>query len=145
MRLQEPAAKFIHTKFRSSLYHKILLHPLVKSFNRFPCCNVQIWHTFSYCRIVLNKQDKPITQVQTLIKNCQLATGIGNLKWLKCSELCAVSDEMSPLIQFRSQTAFSDSLELHLSALETADTILIKRHNTIKFLPPSLNIALWGL
>ena len=79
-----------------------------------------------------------------MIKNCQLATGIGNLKWLKCSELCAVSDEMSPPIQFRSQTAFSDSLELHLSALETADTILAKRHNTYNFLPQSLNIALWG-
>ena len=80
-----------------------------------------------------------------MIKNCQLATGIGNLKWPKCSKLCALSDEMSPPIQFRSQAAFSDSLELHLLALETADTFLTKRHNTNKFLPPSLNIALWAM
>ena len=78
------------------------------------------------------------------MKKCQLGTGIGNLKWPKCSELCALSDEMSPSILFRCWAAFSDSLKLHLSALLTADTFLTKRHNTNIFLLPSLNIALWG-
>ena len=36
---------------------------------------------------MLIKQDKPVTEVQTLIQNCQLVTGIENLKWPKCSGL----------------------------------------------------------
>ena len=42
------------------------------SFFMYPRSNVQIWRTFLYSRIVLIKQDKPITEVQTLTKICQL-------------------------------------------------------------------------
>ena len=48
-----------------------------------------------------------------------MGTGIGSLKWPKCSALCGLSDEMSSPIQYRSWTALSDYSELQLSALKT--------------------------
>ena len=49
-----------------------LINHLLLGFNWLPRNNVQIWRIFLYSRIVLIKQDKPITEVQTLIKICQL-------------------------------------------------------------------------
>ena len=41
-----------------------------------PYCSFQTLRTIWCSSIFVNKQDKPVTWVQTLIKNCQLATGI---------------------------------------------------------------------
>ena len=46
----------------------IFLHSVHQNLLRRPRSNIQIWRTFSYSRIVLIKQGKPITEVQTLIK-----------------------------------------------------------------------------
>ena len=59
-----------------------------------PRSNIQIWRTFSYSRIVLIKQGKPIIEVQTLIKICQLKTRFPNLKWPNGPELSATPTQL---------------------------------------------------
>ena len=51
---------------------------------------------------------------------------------------------MSPPIQFRSETAFSTTQKLHVSAPKKADIFLIKWRNKNTILALSLNVALWG-
>ena len=112
-----------------------------KLFGMVPYCNVQTWRTFWHVGIVLIKQGN--YNIDSNIVP-DLPVGHRNWKWPKCSGLCALSNEMSPPIQYRSWTSLSDSSELNLSALLSAYIFLTKRHSKNTIFAPSLNIALWN-